>query len=191
MYVFKENLLPRIQASSNYSVLINFHFYDWANMQIGRARWYSPGGRKQTVDAQDRNKMRAREELYGMVFRLSCAATPAHNALEIQYSSSSTEWTSTTRSGYFPKEGARRECLFYCSTPSSRKEYSLWFFSVKSSYVCLSLYKNISITSTNAIIYDHYLVTISCLVIEVLFAVTKKYLVIKDCSFYDDIEIWS
>jgi hypothetical protein len=36
--VFKENLLPRIQASSNYSVLINFHFYDWANMQIGRAR---------------------------------------------------------------------------------------------------------------------------------------------------------
>jgi hypothetical protein len=29
-------------------------------------------------------------------------------------------------------------------------------------------------TSTNAIIYDHYLVTISCLVIEVLFAVTKK-----------------
>jgi hypothetical protein len=30
------------------------------------------------------------------------------------------------------------------------------------------------VTSTNAIIYDHYLVTISCLVIEVLFAVTKK-----------------
>jgi hypothetical protein len=29
-------------------------------------------------------------------------------------------------------------------------------------------------TSTNVIIYDHYLVTISCLVIEVLFAVTKK-----------------
>jgi hypothetical protein len=29
-------------------------------------------------------------------------------------------------------------------------------------------------TSTNAIIYDHYLVTISCFVIEVLFAVTKK-----------------
>jgi hypothetical protein len=29
-------------------------------------------------------------------------------------------------------------------------------------------------TSTNAIIYDHYLVTISCLVIEVLFVVTKK-----------------
>jgi hypothetical protein len=29
-------------------------------------------------------------------------------------------------------------------------------------------------TSTNAIIYDHYLVTISCLVIEVLFAVTKR-----------------
>jgi hypothetical protein len=31
-----------------------------------------------------------------------------------------------------------------------------------------------AITSTNAIIYDHYLVTISCLVIEILFAVTKK-----------------
>jgi hypothetical protein len=31
-----------------------------------------------------------------------------------------------------------------------------------------------SSTSRNAIIYDHYLVTISCLVIEVLFAVTKK-----------------
>jgi hypothetical protein len=45
-------------------------------------------------------------------------------------------------------------------------------------------------TSTNAIIYDHYLVTISCLVIEVLFAVTKKYLVIEDYSFYDDIQIW-
>jgi hypothetical protein len=44
-------------------------------------------------------------------------------------------------------------------------------------------------TSTNAIIYDHYLVTISCLVIEVLFAVTKKYLVIEDYSFYDDIQI--
>jgi hypothetical protein len=41
------------------------------------------------------------------------------------------------------------------------------------------------ITSTNAIIYDHYLVTISCLVIEVLFAVTKKYLVIEDYSFYE------
>jgi hypothetical protein len=46
-------------------------------------------------------------------------------------------------------------------------------------------------TSTNAIIYDHYLVTISCLVIEVLFAVTKKYLVIEDYSLYDDIQIWS
>jgi hypothetical protein len=46
-------------------------------------------------------------------------------------------------------------------------------------------------TSTNAIIYDHYLVTVSCLVIEVLFAVTKKYLVIEDYSFYDDIQIWS
>jgi hypothetical protein len=47
------------------------------------------------------------------------------------------------------------------------------------------------ITSTNAIIYDHYLVTISCLVIEVHFAVTKKILVIEDYSFYDDIQIWS
>jgi hypothetical protein len=46
-------------------------------------------------------------------------------------------------------------------------------------------------TSTNAIIYDHYLVTISCLVIEVLFAVTKKFLVIEDYCFYDDIQIWS
>jgi hypothetical protein len=48
-----------------------------------------------------------------------------------------------------------------------------------------------ALTSTNAIIYDHYLVTISCLVIEVLFAVTKKYLVTEDYSFYDDIQIWS
>jgi hypothetical protein len=48
-----------------------------------------------------------------------------------------------------------------------------------------------SCTSTNAIIYDHYLVTISCLVIEVLFAVTKKYLVIEDYSLYDDIQNWS
>jgi hypothetical protein len=46
-------------------------------------------------------------------------------------------------------------------------------------------------TSTNAIIYDHYLVTISYLVIEVLFAVTKKYLVIEDYSFSDDIQFWS
>jgi hypothetical protein len=46
-------------------------------------------------------------------------------------------------------------------------------------------------TSTNAIIYDHYLVTISCLVIEVLFTVTKKYLVIEDYSFHDDIQIWT
>jgi hypothetical protein len=46
-------------------------------------------------------------------------------------------------------------------------------------------------TGTNAIIYDHYLVTISCLVIEVLFAVMKKYLVIENYSFYDDIQIWS
>jgi hypothetical protein len=46
------------------------------------------------------------------------------------------------------------------------------------------------ITSSNAIIYDHYLVTIPFLVIEVLFAVTKKYLVIEDYSFYDNIQIW-
>jgi hypothetical protein len=50
---------------------------------------------------------------------------------------------------------------------------------------------SLGVTSTNAIMYDHYLVTISCLVIEVLFAVTKKYLVIEDYSFYDDIQIWS
>jgi hypothetical protein len=46
-------------------------------------------------------------------------------------------------------------------------------------------------TGTNAIIYDHYLVTISCLIIEVFFAMKKKYLVIEDYSFYDDIQIWS
>jgi hypothetical protein len=39
---------------------------------------------------------------------------------------------------------------------------------------CWTLYFDGSVTSTNAIIYDHYLVTISCLVIEVLFVVTKK-----------------
>jgi hypothetical protein len=54
------------------------------------------------------------------------------------------------------------------------------------SFFCISASQ-----STNAIIYDHYLVMISCLVIEVLFPVTKKYLVIEDYSFYDDIQIWS